>query len=205
MTSLVLMYVFYDVNGDIKAITPSLDENFAGSFSVATFPLPVVEKFLTGKSNTFDYKIKKVEKSSGIKYVLMKKFTTINYTRSLDSYLTKVETTAINEYNYSGIIIINDVVNKVFTVRLSKDIKDLYKNGTEEEQERVSDFLNKGPSTVYITKRNNPYHLLFSFVLTPRALFDTEKLYFNYTDTYKDVSMYTKKLISGYEYKEKAE
>jgi len=205
MASLILMYVFYDVNGDIKAITPALDENFSAHFSVATFPLPLVEKFLTGVSNTFDYKVKKVEKSSGITYVLLKKLVTINYTRSLDSYLTKVETTDTKEQYFSGIIITNNTENKVFSVRLSTDIKDMYKNGTEEEQERVSDFLNKGPSTVYITKRNNPYHLLFSFVLAPRALFDTERLYFNYTGSYTNVSAYTKKLVGGYEYKEKAE
>lgn len=200
MTSLVLMYVFYDKNGDIKAITPSLDESFAITFSVATFPLSEVEGFLLAQKNTFEYKVKEVEKLAGITYRLVKKYTGVNYTRTLDSYLTKVETT---KNTYNTIVIVNDTVNKHFSIQIAREFKEIYKHGSEEEQERVSDFLNKGPSIVYITKRNNPYHLLFSFVWTPKALFDAERLYFNYTGNYNDVSAYTKKLITGYEYKEK--
>lgn len=202
MTTLVLMYAFYDRNGDIKAITPSLDENFAATHSVATFPLSEVEGFLVGSKNTFDYRIKKVEKLAGITYKLVKKYSAISYTRSLDSYLTKIEPAKITD---NTITIVNDVVNKVISVHLAKEFKEMYENGTEEEQEDVSDFLNKGPSTMYVTKKNNPYHRMFSFTFTPKMLFDAEKLYFNYKDNYNDVSIYTKKLISGYGYKEKVE
>jgi hypothetical protein len=202
MTTLVLMYVFYDKNGDIKAITPSLDENFAITHSVATFPLSEVEGFLTAVKNTFDYRVKKVEKLSGITHKLIKKYSAISYTRTLDSYLTKVEPAKITD---NTITIVNDIVNKVISVKLAKEFKEMYENGTEEEQENVSDFLNKGPSTLYVTKRNNPYNKLFAVSFTPKMLFDAEKLYFNYTGEYNDVSIYTKKLITGYGYKEKAE
>ena len=62
MNTLVLMYVFYDKNGDIKAITPILDENFSINFSSATFPLAEVEMFLTAQSSTFDYQVNKLTK-----------------------------------------------------------------------------------------------------------------------------------------------
>lgn len=202
MTSLVLMYVFFDKNGDIKAITPSLDDSLSTSFSAATFPLAEVEVFLTAERNTFDYYVKKTDKLSGTTYKLIKKKSDINYTRTLDSYLTKVEDAKRNE---SILVITNDVVNKVMSVEIDKEFKTAYVNqrGSEEQQESMDDFFNKGPSIVYLTKRNNPYHLLFSFSFTPRDLLSAEKLYFNYTGDYNEASVYTKKLITGYGYKEK--
>jgi hypothetical protein len=196
------MYVFFDRNGDIKAITPSLDDNLSTSFSTATFPLAEVEAFLTAERNTFDYYVKKIDKISGTTYKLIKKKSDISYTRTLDSYLTKVE----DAKRYDNILLItNDVANKVVSVEIDKEFKTAYvgQRGSEEQQETMDDFFSRGPSIVYLTKRNNPYHLLFSFSFTPRDLLGAEKLYFNYTGDYNEASVYTKKLITGYGYKEK--
>ena len=195
-----MMYVFYDKNGDIKAITPSLDESFSNTYSIATFPLNDVEMFLTAQKNTFDYYIKKIDTVTGSTHKLIKKQSTINYTRTLDSYLTKVEDVTSKG---SIITIVNNTTKKVISINLLKDFKEMYNYGTDEEKESVSDFLKKGPSTIYLTKKNNPYWLLSSFSFTPAELFEKEILYFNYENKYNNTSIYTKKLINSYGYKEK--
>jgi hypothetical protein len=202
MSTLVLMYVFFDKNGDIKAITPSLDEEYSAIYSFATFPLQEVEGFLLAQKNTFDYQVKKVQKLAGTTHKLVKKYYGISYTRTLDSYLTKVEEARQSD---NTIIIVNDTVNKNISIHIAREFKEMYEHGTDEEQENISDFLNRGPSTIHITKKNNPYYRLYSVTFTPRILFNADKLYFDYTGDYTNVSVYTKKLISGYGYKEKAE
>ena len=202
MTSLILMYVFFDKNGDIKAITPHLDEGFSITFSAATFPLSEVEMFLTSEKNTFDFMVKKIEKISGTSYKIVKKQSTIKYTRTLDSYLTKVE----DVERYKTILaIVNDNVHKHVYLELDIEFKEMYLKtlGTEEEQEITSNFFNGAPSAVYLTKKNNPYYLLFSFSFTPKDFLTSDRLYFNYEGEYNDSSAYTKKLINGYGYKEK--
>lgn len=195
------MYVFFDSNGDIKAITPSLDDGFNNTHSVATFPLEDVEMFLTAQKNTFDYHIKKIDKITGSTYKLTKKQSTISYTRTLDSYLTKIENTTPKG---NIITVVNNTKDRVISIELLKEFKEIYKNGSEDEQESVSDFLKKGTSILYLTKKNNPYWLLFSFSFIPQDLFEKEILYFNYENNYNDTSVYTKKLINSYGYKEKA-
>lgn len=211
MTSLILMYVFFDKNGDIKAITPSLDEQFSNCYS-ATFPIADVEMFLSAEKNTFDYNVKKIEKFSGITYKIVRKKVHINYTRTLDSYLTKI--LPISKDN-NTIMIINDPTKKLITIELNKEYITLYRelmsddiDDTDESDDTVNSsvlkFFNMGPSTIYVTKNNNPYHLLHSISFTPREFIAKEKLYFNYTGDYTNVSLYTKKLIGGYGFSELA-
>ena len=202
MTSLVLMYVFYDKNGDIKAITPTLDEFFSNNFSSATFPLSEVEMFLTAQRNTFDYKVKQTDRISGTVFTLIKKQSNVNYTRTLDSYLTKVE----DAKRFEDILTITNVISdKVISIEINKEFEELYIRDkcSEEQQESINSFFANGPSIVYLTKKNNPYHLLFSFSFTPKDLLSVDKLYFNYEGDYTDTSVYTKKLIIGYGYNER--
>jgi 16S rRNA C1402 (ribose-2'-O) methylase RsmI len=178
-----------------------LDDGFNNTHSVATFPLEDVEMFLTAQKNTFDYHIKKIDKITGSTYKLTKKQSTISYTRTLDSYLTKIENTTPKG---NIITVVNNTKDRVISIELLKEFKEIYKNGSEDEQESVSDFLKKGTSILYLTKKNNPYWLLFSFSFIPQDLFEKEILYFNYENNYNDTSVYTKKLINSYGYKEKA-
>jgi len=203
--SLILMYVFYDANGDIKAITPALDEHFSSMYSFVTLPLPEVEMFLTSQKNTFDYYIKEIQKVDGSTHKLTKKNLTINYTRTLDNYLSKIED--VDTFKGNTLIVTNDTINKNIIVELNKSFRAAFtdSNISEEYQVLVEEFISKGPSTLYLTKRNNPYHLLFSCTFNPRGLINTDRLYFKYVGNYNNTSVYTKKLVSGYGYKEKVE
>ena len=199
MTSLILMYVYFDKNGDIKAITPSLDEAFSRDFSSATFPLSDVGPFLTAQKNTFDYTMKKSKTLSGVKFQIVRKF--INaavYTRTLDNYLTKIDE---NRKSDTIITIINDTFRKVISITLDAGFADMYNGEEEEQQEIVVNFRNSGMSNIYITEKNNPYHLLTTFTFSPELLF-SGPAYLNYTGTYTGTSAYTKKIIGGYLYRE---
>jgi len=199
MTSLVLMYVYYDKNGDIKAITPGLDESFASICDVATFPLTEVEMFLTAQKSTFDYTVAKISSFAGDKFKLQKKPSTISYTRTLDSYLTKIEPSRAGNI----VLIENDTIAKTINIYLSSDFRELQQHGSEEEQESVEDFIRHGYSAIYITERNNPYSLRHTVTFSPRELFEKGSLHFSHENDYTNSSAYTKKIIAGYGYKER--
>jgi hypothetical protein len=193
------MYVYYDKNGDIKAITPGLDESFSSICNVAIFPLSEVEMFLTAKKSTFEYIVTKITNFAGDKFKLQKKPSTISYTRTLDSYLTKIEPVRQGKI----ILVENDTIAKTINIYLSSEFRELHEHGSEEEQDSVEDFIRHGYSTIYITERNNPYSLRHTVTFSPRELFEKGSLHFSHENNYTNSSAYTKKIISGYGYKER--
>lgn len=200
MTSLVLIYVYYDKTGDIKAITPVPDDNLSSEFEYTMLALAEVEGFLRGQKNSFDYRIKKIYTAAGdAKHALVKKHLDVAVTRSLDSYLTQVSEI---EASNSVIQIITNPNTCKITLLLNKDYKALQETGTIEEREGLLDFAESGPSTVYITRKNNPYHLLYTLSFVPKLLLDETRMEFKYPETIdlRNSSAYTKRLVSNYVY-----
>ena len=199
--SLVLMYVFFDDRGDIKAIMPTPDNAHTSIFEVATFPLDDVKKFLTLEENTFNYYVKKIQRPTGNKYIISTKKSMINYTRTLDSYLTEVEENVSDPV----LLLTHDKIKCQITIELDPVFKKTYQTSIKDGDdmpETVTNFFSAGPSTVYVTKKGSPYCMLSSFVFTPAALLDNETLHFPCDDAYNSISFYTKKLINGYKYQE---
>ena len=199
-----MMYVYFDKNGEIKAISPSLDDGLGMDLSNATFLLSEVEEFLAGKLNPSDYKIQELKRLDGTKYKIVKKVTEFKrrQVRTLDTFLTKVTDTITTPDN-SQLIITNTISERLISVKLAKSVKEMYTNGADEEVELVDEFLNRGNSTVYITQKNNPHCLLFSFTFSPTNLFEKGILNFEYKDDCSNASAYTKKIIAKYRYREK--
>lgn len=198
MTALILMYVYFDKKGDIKAITPREDSSFSADYSYAMMPVADVESFLVGKHNPFDYTVKKNQKLGGPAYVISKKVSVVNLVRSIDNYVTK-----ISETEKSPIIrIIVNARNHTVSIALTDGFKDLYENGSVEEQESVIEFLESGLSTVYLTRKNNPYSLLYNITFSPKELFDRGRMSFNCPETLdlRNSSAYTKRLVNSYRY-----
>lgn len=201
MNALVMMYVYFDKNGDIKSISPAPEDFLDKEFSAATFTLSEVEDFLTGKKNPFDYQVKKSTSLAGASFKLLRKVVAITHTRTLDNYLTKIDER--KEGKTPLIRVMNDTEQKVFSLEATKEFLAMATSGNEDYEEIVSDFTLNGTSTIYITQKNNPYSLLHSFSFLPSNLFEREKLYFPYADTYTNTSAYTKKLLTGYTYRER--
>jgi hypothetical protein len=201
MSGLILMYVFFDKIGNIKAITPNLNESYLDEFLVATFPLKDVEMFLTLEENTFDYSVKTIERVSKTTYKIVRKQPTITHTKTLKSYLSEVK-----KVDDPVISFINNVTNKCIQIELNKDVREFYlqNNDLIEENDIIDNFINAGVCSGYLTKKGDPYHLLFTFSFNPKDLILNEKIYINYENNYNSCSLYTKKLINGYNYKEEA-
>lgn len=198
--SLVMMYVYYDQNSDIKAITPSLDTTLEKQYTVITLPLRDVEPFLTGRRNTFDYMIKRMSRHGGDKYILARKGVSINLTRTEDRYLTKIDDIKIGTVPI--IKITGDAINSALYVSIDPVFKDLLWTGTESEKDDVSEFINRSPSPIYLTKKGNPYHILHTIMFLPKKLFDNERLKFAIDKDidFENVDLYTKKIVSSYGY-----
>lgn len=198
MTSLTLMYVYFDKNGDIKSITPHLDNSLSEEYSSMTIPLSQAEPFLTGQVNPFNFYVKAINRTTGIVYTITKKIVSAGFIRTLDSYLTSIPNNKL-----SNIMIIVDTTKNSISLNIDSSYKELLAFGTDEEQDAVSEFLKAGTSTLYFTKRNNPYHCLFSVTFSPRHLLDQETIIYPYNSSIdlSDISVYTKKLISGYGFK----
>ena len=155
MTSLVMMYVYFDKHGDIKAITPTLDDGIDATY--ALFPLEEVNPMLTGKANPTNFKIQRLERLDGVKYKLVQKISSSNIKRKirmLDNFLTKVPDTKLPGDPDSSIIITNYLIDKIITVQLASFVKEMYHSGTEDQRELVEEFMNRGHSNVYITRKD---------------------------------------------------
>lgn len=196
---LILMYVYYDKQGDIKAITPQEDESFSKSYNHVLLPLSEVEPFILGKKNSFEYMIKKTQKLSGDTLKLIKKYTNLNLTRSMDNYLTKVRTTTDSE---PVVKIVVNSFNKKINVILNPSYKEMYENGTEDEKDKIDDFIRSGSSSIHITEKDNPYCLYTSISFLPKELFDKLRLDFTYDEglDLSSSSAYTKRLLASYQY-----
>lgn len=198
-TALVLMYVYFDNNGDIKAITPSENNVIGKEYDYVMLPLKEVEPFIMGIRNTFEYTIKKIKKPGGHTYKLLKKFSEINVTRSLDSYLTKVPNDTFDEYVLK--IVAHTKSSKISLV-MSPSYKEMYQYGSEEQIEEIDTFINSPKSIIYITEKNNPYNLYYNLEFLPRELFEKSMLDFQISKAVdlRNTSVYTKRLVDSYCY-----
>lgn len=196
----IKIYVYFDDLGSIHAISPEGNDEFAQTKKFILLPLSEVEIFLTGKANLLDYSVIDGAVGGEPKYKLIKKTYQINYVRNLDSYLSKIPNT--NEHN-AAVLILNDLSKRLLTLNISKDFKEMYTNGNEEQQALVSRFLSNGVTSLYITKRNDPYSLFFSVNFSPNNLFNTETLKFRYELPCVNTSAYTKKSAGGFVYRER--
>lgn len=199
MVSLVLMYVYFDAAGDIKAITPTADLGIGKDYEHTMLPLSEVEAFLIGKKSTFDYVIKGVKKLSGKTYKLTKKFSNVNLSRSLDSYLTKISSSSDIE---PAIRIYATIKWNRITLQINPSYKELYDIGLDEEKEKIDEFLSSGVSHIYITEKGNPYNLFYTVSFLPKDLYEKEKIDIKLPDEIdlRNSGAYTKRLVSSYSY-----
>ncbi len=202
MTTLTLMYVYFDVNGDIKSITPHLDAELDNLYSSTTLPLESVGDFLTGKLNTFNYRVKVNKTALSTTYEIEKKVaTTLNLHRRSDMYLSQVENIPRNRD--ASILIENIVPDKHIKLKINPSVRILQTEGTDLEKESIEKFIDTPSVTLFFTKKDDPYFLLHTIEFIPEELFANDALYIKYTMDLQGVSVYTRKLINGYSYQEK--
>lgn len=192
-------YVFYDKNGNIKIIASSLDDVKNDEYSAIKLPLSEVEPFLQGKKNSFDYVIRKVKSSGNEKFVLIKRVSNVIYTRTLDNYLTEISN---KKNNTTAITIVNQPRRNSFLVEFTSVFRSMLDSDIEEERDIIDNILRTPKTSIYITKKHNPYYLLMTITFSPKELFTTGKMYFKYEGKIENTSAYTKRIVDEYYYKE---
>lgn len=187
-----LMHVYFDSQGNVLTISPTAIEN--QSNESIKLPILDLEDFLLGKKSTHNYIIKKIQKHNGeVYYKFIEKFSNTNITRSLDTYLIKVEENKLD----SIVQIITNPNTNIISISLNRN-----KIETLKEDEEVLEFLESGPSYLYFTENNNPYYFKYSLTFLPPKLYNEERLELEYPKEIdlSSSSVYTKRLVSSYSY-----
>lgn len=198
MMKLEMMYVTFDVRGDIKSIAPTPAYTVDPAFTVITFPLSEVEDFLLAKKSTFDYYILRVRKVGGKEYKITRKIDKVNYVRTLDNYLTEVK--SMSRIRDAVISIENFIEKKQIKINLNPILKVMLEEGTDEEVENIEGFVNSSISSLFFTKKRDPYFLLHNLSFLPKDLFEQETLHYVYEADLSNASVYTRKVVEGYSY-----
>ncbi len=196
--NLELMYVTFDIRGEIKSIAPSPNYNGDPAFTICTFPLKEVEDFLVAKKNTFDYYIQRVRKVGGKEYKLTRKISEVSYVRTLDNFLTEIKSMARISDAVVGIE--NFIEEKKIKLTLNPILKIMLDEGTDEEIDNIENFINAPISYIFFTKKKDPYFHLHTLSFLPKELFEKEVLHFDYTADLSNASVYTRKVVEGYSY-----
>ena len=202
MNPLILMYVYFDQAGDIKAISPDMISSYAGVYSSATFPLTQVSIFLEGKANTFNYFIKKDVKGFSSQYLIAPKSSVqVSNLRTLDSYL--VDISKNTELENSMMYVHNDTLARAITVVINPELNRLQESGSDSEKKFIESFLNIGEISLFFTKKNDPYYLHFTLDFMVIDLYKAGTLYLEHDLDLADSSVFTRKIINGYRYIER--
>lgn len=196
MSELIMMYVYFDELGDIKCISPAINPIFIG-YKYSTLPLSDVEPFLSAKKNPIDYCMKPVKRVTDVTYKLTRKpVLAVNQLRILDGFLTEVETYARSVE--ANILIEIFPKDKILKISINPDIKSLHEDGTDEEIEKINTLINTTSSSLFFTRKRDPYYLLETVNFSPRELFSHGIIHVSYTGDLENTSIYTKKIIDGY-------
>lgn len=199
MAMLEMMYVYFDVNGEIRSISPELSTLPEGQL-VTSVLLSEVEEILGGKKNPGDYFVKTLKSATGNHYKITKKsVSVVNYVRTLDNFLAEIHTMPRSKDSY--VLIENDIKAKKIKISLGKIVSLLSSVGDDEDQDRIKSFSTQQNSTLFFTKKSDPYFLLHTLNFSPQELFSKEELHFSYTVDLSEASVYTKRLLDRYSYK----
>jgi hypothetical protein len=199
MSTLIMMYVYFDTAGEIKSIASDPSTAFSDTYSLITTPLDEVDSFLTGRKNPFDYYVKTVSRLGIVSYKITRKAVIgTNTLRSVDTFLT--ELLAYNRGSDANIFVENFVESKTLKISVNPDIKTLLECGSDVEIEKLTSLVNTPLLYLFFTKKNDPHFLLKTISVSPKELFNCSAVHINYAEDLSDASVFTKKLIDGYGY-----
>ncbi|HEY6435521.1 MAG TPA: hypothetical protein VIY47_02950 [Ignavibacteriaceae bacterium] len=199
MTTLDLMYVYFDKAGNIKTISNELQTLPDDQYSVTMFPLSEVESFLLGKKNPYDFYIKVTKRATGTEYKIVRKEPiTANYVRTLDAFLTEIR--KMPRSRDANLLITNFTTEKKIVLDLSSVLAVLLEEGTDDEQDAITSFINTPQSSIFFTVKGDPFFLLHIVTFVPRELFSEGTLHFEYDKDLSETSLFTKKIVDKYSY-----
>lgn len=202
MTTLTMMYVYFDDKGNIKAISPDSNAVSESLYKTAMFPLADVESFLTAKKNTFDFYVKVIEKFSRVEYKITKKqVLEVSHLRTLETSLTEITTNIVSKNTI--ILIENFISTKCIKITITPELKYLQSDGNEEDQVSVTNFINTPTTPLFFTRKHDPYFLIHTMFFNPKELFDKNEIVIPYETDLSNLSIFTRKIVNKYTYIER--
>ena len=197
--TLEMMYVYFDKAGDIKCIAPESSDELVSEFRFAMFPINDVEMFLTGKKNSFDYFVETIKRVVDVSYRITRKpVLELNQTRLVENYL--VEIMPLPRSKDATILIENSLQEREITISLNPGVRSLLIDGTDAEQDVLRKLVNTQLSSLFFTRKHDPYFLITTISFSPKLLFSKSFIKIQYEDDLSSASLFTKRLLDGYSY-----
>lgn len=186
------MHVYFTDKGDIKSITPVVD-NTLNEYKSVEFELSRVQDFLVGKKNIHRYAVVDDKETSSFKIV--SKETEQDQISTLNTYLSEVTYEYYHDYD---ILIEHNTIEKHLFVTMSGTADPVR---AREQKNLISNFRKL---TFYFTLFGDPNMLLCSFDVPVQDLIDG-KVYVNLEeyedDELNNATLFTKKILGKYHYR----
>ena len=199
MKKIIMMFVYYDERGDIRAICPAPDGQFENQgCKYVTVPFPEVEDFLTSAKNPFNYHIE-TKRKNGVDIVklLPKQVRQVSYLRSINNYLSEIN---YQNEEANAIIIENNVEDKILKIWIDPFLKIQVDDEECEDQEKLINFRSLPKINFYFTTKNDPSFLIKTISLEPKKLFSNSFIEISYVENLNEASLFTKKYFEYYSY-----
>lgn len=184
------VYVFHDKDGEILCITPNKNEEEFCTQKCVEMDGASVVSFIKGHQNPSDYRL--TQTGSG-KYVFEVKEEVTNYSNMNDSALVEIEEGEDEEYQ---VHIINDTINRTFSIAISPDFKDMIKDFIGD------DYTLNGASEIpfFFLHEENTSIVLQCFVFRIKDLMLNDKIIKDYTIDLEESDLYAKSVFTSYKY-----
>ncbi len=172
---MIIMFVYYDAHGNIRAITPAIDSTQDTTLKYGPIPFSDVEHILTGQKNPLEYIVSELETATGTIHALIKKNQHVNFKRTLNSSLSEIK----NED--ASVTIENYISTKTLTVKLHN-----------------ANLL--AAINLHFTKKSDPHTLVKTIQISHEDL-QNQIVSIKYTENLEDTSVFIYNQNNQYGYK----
>ena len=188
------MFVYFDESGNIKCISPVVDQQQETVSQATKLPLKDVYKFITGEISPTRYLVKK-KKGTANKYEIVKRRYEISHVRKLDRFLTEI----IPGYGKkTGLEIIADMQSNTLTFKLADNVRNEFLETIDDLS--LASISGMRVLKFYCTTKNDPSYLIESFTVSVTALLQGN-VYIEFKSDLAKYSLFTRQVFDNYSYK----
>jgi len=189
------MHVYFDDTGNIKCISPVVDQSQEDRFQHTKLPLSNVYRFITGEIAPNKFIVKK-KKGKVNEFVIVERVFDINYVRKLDKFLTEVE----EGYKTKNdeIEIIADTITSTLTFKLAPHIRIEYLDTVDDAS--LASICGLRTLKFYCTTKNDPSYMIEAYNVPVHKLLHGP-VYVEFKSDLKKHSLFTRQVFDNYSYK----
>lgn len=175
---MIIMYVYFNNDGDIKSISPSDKLMHDPVLNIAPVKFSEVELLLTGDQNLFNYTVRAIRTQTDVSYTIIPKDAPCRFTKSFNQSVME-----ISENNYAAISIVNDITTKQLLCNITHP------------RLKLPPII-----ALYFTKKHDPYILITLKDLCIDDIKQHGAVCINYTEDLQDASLFVYSSSDNYSY-----